>query len=174
MTEYLRQFKSETGILYNSIILLCRNTLFYTKFDLIDTFQNRIHLIFIHISFIFIKIKQNNKNKIYEVFYQKMFDLIFTKIELNMREIGIGDMTINKNMRFLVKSFYDILLNCEKHRKMSKSAKDKFFDKYLKLNNIKNTTDNKDIIDYFNKYETFCFDLNSDSVLKGEIKFNYK
>jgi hypothetical protein len=57
---------------------------------------------------------------------------------------------------------------------MSKSAKDKFFDKYLKLNNIKNTTDNKDIIDYFNKYETFCFDLNSDSVLKGEIKFNYK
>ena len=174
MIEHLRQFKSETDILYNSIILLCRNTLFYTKFDLIDTFQNRIHLIFIHISFIFIKIKQNNKNKIYEVFYQKMFDLIFTKIELNMREIGIGDMTINKNMRFLVKSFYDILLNCEKYRKMSKSAKDKFFDKYLKLNNIKNTTDNKDIIDYFNKYETFCFDLNSDSVLKGEIKFNYK
>ena len=174
MTEYLRQIKSETDILYNSIILLCRNTLFYTKFDLIDTFQNRIHLIFIHISFIFIKIKQNNKNKIYKVFYQKMFDLIFNKIELNMRELGIGDTAINKNMRFLVKSFYDILLNCEKYRKMSKSAKDKFFDKYLKLNNIKNTTDNKDIIDYFNKYETFCFDLHSDSVLKGEIKFNYK
>ena len=29
------------------------------KRALIDTFQNRIHLIFIHISFIFIKIKQN-------------------------------------------------------------------------------------------------------------------
>ena len=26
-----------------------KNKLFYTKFDLIDTFQNRIHLIFIHI-----------------------------------------------------------------------------------------------------------------------------
>ena len=74
---------SQKGILYSNILLLSRNKLFYTKFDLIDTFQNRIHLIFIHISYIFIKIKQNGKNKIYKDFYQKLFDLIFKKIEIN-------------------------------------------------------------------------------------------
>ena len=99
--------------LYNNILLLSRNKLFYTKFDLADTFQNRIHLIFMHISFLFIKIKQGKEKKTYKDFYQRIFDLIFNKIELNMREIGYGDTAINKNMKSLVKVFYSILINCE-------------------------------------------------------------
>jgi len=174
MSKYIKQINARENILYNNILLLSRNKLFYTKFDLIDTFQNRIHLIFIHISFIFIKIKQNNKNRIYKTFYQKIFDLIFCKIELNMREIGFGDTTINKNMKFLVKTFYNILFNCEKYQKMSADDKNKFLNKYLELNDVKNTTNNDGIVEYFDKYEAFCFDLNSNSVLSGELKFNYK
>ena len=174
MLKYIKQISTQEDILYNIILLLSRNKLFYTKFDLNDTFQNRIHLIFIHISFIFIKIKQNNKSKIYKNFYQRLFDLSFNKIELNMREIGFGDTALNKNMKFLVKNFYNILLNCEKYKKMITNDKIKFFTKYLELNNIKNITINKGIIEYFDKYEAFCFDLNPDSVLKGELKFNYK
>ena len=102
-----------------------------------------------------------------------MFDLIFNKIELNMRELGYGDTPVNKNMRFLIKTFYDILFNCEKYKKMSGQAKCTFFNKFLELN-IKGNTDNMAIIDYFNKYEAFCFDLEADSVLEGRLKFNYK
>ncbi len=174
MSKYIKQINARENILYNNILLLSRNKLFYTKFDLIDTFQNRIYLIFIHISFIFIKIKQNNNNRIYKIFYQKIFDLIFNKIELNMREIGFGDTAINKNMKFLVKIFYNILFNCEKYKKMRTDDKNKFFNKYLESNNVKNTVNNDSIIDYFDKYEAFCFDLNSNSVLRGELKFNYK
>ena len=174
MLKYIKQINNRENILYNNILSLSRNKLFYNKFDLIDTFQNRIHLIFIHISFIFIKIKQNNKNRIYKTFYQKIFDLIFCKIELNMREIGFGDTTINKNMKFLVKTFYNILFNCEKYQKMSADDKNKFLNKYLELNDVKNTTNNDGIVEYFDKYEAFCFDLNPNSVLRGELKFNYK
>jgi cytochrome b pre-mRNA-processing protein 3 len=170
MSKYIKQINTRENILYNNILLLSRNKIFYTKFDLIDTFQNRIYLIFIHISFIFIKIKQNNKNRIYKIFYQEIFDLIFNKIELNMRELGFGDTTINKNMKFLVKTFYNILFNCEKYKKISSEDKSKFFNKYLELNNAYN----EGIIEYFDKYESFCFDLNPNSVLKGELKFNYK
>jgi len=162
--------KTQTKTLYNNILLLCRNKLFYTKFDLIDTFQNRINLIFVHISFIFIKFKQNSELK---KFQQELFDLIFKKIEVNMREIGFGDTTINKNMKFLVKNFYNILLECEKYKKMNFSNKSNFLRDSFKSNNL-NNTDNKGIIDYFNKYEAFCFDLSLDSVLSGELKFNYK
>ena len=174
MLKYTNQFSKQKELLYNSLLLLARNKLFYTKFDLIDTFQNRIHLIFIHVSFIFIKIKIKNDSKTYKKFYQEMFDLIFNKIELNMREIGFGDTTINKNMRFLIKTFYNILSNCEKYKEMSVDTKNKFFNKYLELNNIKNTFNNRGIIEYFNKYEEFCFDLKPDSVFKGELKFDYK
>ena len=121
MVYFIKQTNKQTNNLYNSILLLSRSKLFYTKFNLIDTFQNRIHLIFFHISFIFIKIKHENKNNIYKVFHQKMFDLIFNKIEINMREIGYGDVSVNKNMKFLVKIFYSILLNCEKYKEMDNS-----------------------------------------------------
>ena len=174
MLKRIKQLNCKEDILYNNILLLSRKKLFYTKFDLNDTFQNRIHLIFIHISFIFIKIKQENTNQAYKIFYQKMFDLIFNKIEANMREIGYGDAPTNKNMRFLVKIFYNILFNCEKYKKMSVSVKNIFFSKYLEQNNIENINNNKVIMDYFNKYEAFCFALSTDSVLKGELKFNYK
>ena len=170
MINFNTNKNTQINLLFNNILLLCRKRLFYTKFDLIDTFQNRINLIFVHISFIFIKIKQNNKQK---KFQQKLFDLVFEKIELNMREIGFGDTTINTNMKFLVKNFYNILLKCEKFRKMTSAEKNKFLSNYLKANSIK-ITNNDGIIDYFNKYEAICFDLSPDSVLSGELKFNYK
>ena len=126
MINFNTNKNTQINLLFNNILLLCRKRLFYTKFDLIDTFQNRINLIFVHISFIFIKIKQNNKQK---KFQQKLFDLVFEKIELNMREIGFGDTTINTNMKFLVKNFYNILLKCEKFRKMTSAEKNKFLSK---------------------------------------------
>ena len=174
MSKYIKQINTQEDTLYNNILLLSRNKLFYTKFDLIDAFQNRIHLIFIHISFLFIKIKQNKENKKYKAFYQKVFDLIFSKIELNMREIGYGDAVTNKNMKFLVKAFYNILLSCEIFNKSSLNLKKMFFFKYLKLNNMKKKANNVSIIEYFDKYQAFCFDLSSDSVLKGDLNFKYK
>ena len=118
--------------------------------------------------------KIDNKNIMYKKFYQKTFDVIFDKIEQNMREIGYGDTPVNKNMRFLIKKFYNVLSNCEKYKKMTVDEKNIFFNELLELNNIKNSTNNSGLIDYFNKYEDFCFDLGHDSVLKGEINFNYK
>ena len=174
MTKNLKQTKTKANILYNNILLLSRNKLFYTKFDLADTFQNRIHLIFLHISFLFIKIKQNRHNQSYKVFHQKMFDLIFNQIEQNMREIGFGDTLINKNMKFLVKTFYTILLTCEKYKEKNLKSKKMFFLKYLERNNIKKHSINGFFVEYFNKYEAFCFDLNPDSVLSGDLNFNYK
>ena len=174
MTKNLIQTKTKESILYNNILLLSRNKLFYTKFNLADTFQNRIHLIFLHISFLFIKVKQKKANLSYQIFYQKMFDLIFNQIEENMREIGYGDVLIGKNMKFLIKTFYNILLYCEKYRKKNMKSKKMFLIKYLEQNNAKKHLIDSFLVEYFNKYEAFCFDLSDDSVLKGDLNFNYK
>ena len=156
--------------LFNSILLLSRNKIFYTKYKLSDTFQNRIYLMFLHLSFLFIKIKND---KIYKKFYQNMFDYLFNQIELNMREIGFGDVTINKNMKFLVKKFYSILLNCEKYNNKNKESKKLLLFKILSLRDASINANKADLTDYFDKYEAFCFDLSSDSILKGELNFNY-
>ena len=174
MSKNSIKINTQEDILYNNILSLSRNKLFFTKFGLADTFQNRIYLIFIHISFLFIKIKQNNQKEIYKIFYQKMFDLIFKNIELNMREIGYGDIVTNKNMKFLVKTFYNILLNCENFNWRSLNLKKMFFFKYLEHNNMKKKADNVPLIEYFGKYQAFCLDLSLDSVLKGDLNFRYK
>ena len=169
-----KQIKSQENKLYSKILSLSRNKLFYTKLGLIDTFQNRINLIFLHISFLFIKVKKRDKSYLYEEFFQKMFDFIFNKIELNMREIGYGDMTVNKNMKFLVKVFYDILLNCENYEKKNTKNKNLFLIKYLTSNTDKKSANNIILVEYFDKYQAFCFDLSPDSVLSGDLNFNYR
>ena len=174
MFKNSKKINTQEDILYNNILSLSRNKLFYTKFALADTFQNRIYLIFLHISFLFIKIKHNDRKKIYRIFYQKMFNLIFNNIELNMREIGYGDTVINKNMKFLVKTFYNILLNCENFNESNLDFKKMFFLKHLTYSNMGKEADNVPLIDYFDKYQAFCIDLSIDSVLKGNLNFKYK
>ena len=160
--------------LYNKILNLSRKKEFYVEMSIKDTFQNRINLIFIHSCFLFIKIKQDKNTRLYKNFYQRTFDHIFQQIELNMREIGFGDVTVNKNMKYLVKIFYEILLECEIYKKKDIESKFKFFLLYLEQFSSKNSEINKLIVDYFDKYEAFCFDLSSDSVLKGNLNFNFK
>ena len=141
--------------LYNYILLLSRNKIFYTNFKLADTFLNRIHLIFLHISFLFVRLKNVKKNNQFKQFNQKLFDLVFSKIEQNMRELGYGDVTINKNMKLLVKNFYNILLKCENYGKSNSDNKKMIFSHYLEPKNTNNT----ELIQYFDKYEAFCLDI---------------
>ena len=79
--------------LYNNIVLLARNKIFYTKFKLKDTFQNRIHLIFIHVSFLFIKIKQKNDTDIYKTIPKAKKKCLKVKISYE----GPISAPINKN-----------------------------------------------------------------------------
>ena len=56
---------------------------------------------------------------------------------------------------------------------MNSVSKTALLDRYLKLNNLTKNSDNTRINDYFDKYRTFCFDLSNDSILKGDLNFNY-
>ena len=174
MFKFFKKKSSQENKLYNKILFLSRNKLFYTSLGLNDNFQNRINLIFLHMSFLLIKIKYTNKVKLYKDFYQELFDHVFLQIELNFREIGYSDVSVNKNMKFLIKIFYDILINCENYKKKNFNNKKLFFNKYLKHNTELNTADYTDLVKYFDQYHAFCFDLDSDNVLKGDVNFNYK
>ena len=174
MFSYYSQNFTLEKKLYNNITYLSRNKLFYTKFNLSDTLQNRVNLIFFHISFLLNKINHKNKSKKHKDFEQKFFDLTFNTIELNMREMGYGDVKVNKNMKFLIKIFYNILLNCENYNKKKESVKLKFLLDYLSLKDETKAQNNTNLVNYFNKYQAFCFDLCLDSVLKGDLNFTYK
>ena len=53
MFKFFKKKVSQENKLYNKILFLSRNKLFYTSFGLNDTFQNRINLsFFAHVIFI--------------------------------------------------------------------------------------------------------------------------
>jgi len=174
MFNFFKKNKFNEDKLYNKILSLSRNKLFFLDLGLADTFENRINLIFFHASFIFIKFRNIDNGKQFEIFSQKLFDYIFKKIELNMRENGHGDTTINKNMKFLVKVFYSILLKCESFKTTPTKEKNHFLFNHFLINKMLKKPLNIDLVDYFDKYESFCLDLPNDSILKGELNFIYK
>ena len=96
--------------LYNKIVFLTRKNYFYKSFNLSDTFTSRIYLIFFHLSFILVIL---NKNTNYKEDSQDIFDFFFKQVEVNLRELGYGDTSVNKNMKNLIKLFYEILFQCQ-------------------------------------------------------------
>jgi hypothetical protein len=63
---------------------------------------------FFHFSILMIVFKKKEKK-----FDQKSYDNFFHNIENNLRELGFGDIAVNKKMKDFNKILYDILLKLE-------------------------------------------------------------
>ena len=90
--------------IYNSLIFLARNKDLYIKNNIEDTFSNRLILFLFHFAFFLKVYKKDNKQLI-----QKIYDFIFRQIDLSLREIGHGDVNINKKMKQYINIFHNII-----------------------------------------------------------------
>ena len=156
--------------LYNKIVFLTRESFFYKDFKLTDSFSNRIYLIFFHLSFILIvlKNKENEKNN-----QQDIFDYFFKQIELNCRELGYGDVTVNKKMKSLIKLFYEILMKCENWKQLQIDMKNNLLLNFFSDNCNNKILTNK-LANYFDKFALFIEDISLNSIIKGVFNFVYK
>tara|TARA_B110000967_G_C18824407_1_gene530523 strand:- start:34 stop:534 length:501 start_codon:yes stop_codon:yes gene_type:complete len=162
-------YKSHYKVLYSKLVQLSRNIFFYEKIQLKDNFETRINLIFVHLSLILIIFKEKNKKN----FPQEIFDNIFLNIEYHIRELGYGDVAVNKKMKTLLRIFYDILLKVRLTDKENNIINKTLISNYLEpqCEGQKELIDN--IANYFEKFYYFCFELENNSMLKGQINFKY-
>jgi len=149
-------------------LTLSRNKFFYEKIHLSDSFETRVYLMFIHFSII-LKIFKRKKIK----FEQSQYDFLFHSIENNLRELGFGDISVNKKMKDLNKIFYDILLKFEKKTSHSIFKIDETFLKryFFELKNI-DIKEFNDFRQYFLDFYNYCFEISLENMLK-ELK-NFK
>ena len=150
---------------YITLLNLSRNMFFYKTINLKDVFETRIYLMFMHFSVILIIFKHKKIN-----FPQEIYDSLFHCIENNLRELGFGDVGVNKKMKDLNKIFYDILLKInetEKSFKVNKKLAIKYFVELI------NSEDNKYKLfdEYFTDFYHFCFEMKPNTMLKGAINF---
>ena len=132
--------------IYNNLIKLTRNKNLYLNLKNNDTFSDRLIILMFHFSF-FLNIykKDLSKNDA-----QELFDFIIRQIELSIREIGYGDVSVNKKMKEYVNLFYSIL---DKIRNWDVLEKKQKMYMIADLMNIKEDSDLLAV--YFDKYRDF-------------------
>ncbi len=125
---------------------------------------------FVHFSIFMIVFK---KKKI--KFNQSDYDSLFNNIENDLRELGFGDISVNKKMKELNKIMYDILLKIESKESNDKNFKvnDKLLKKYFNLSNIKNDYEKDLFYDYFVSFFNYCFAKTSNNMVEESIKFKF-
>ena len=109
-------------------MLDARNPDIFSRF-IEDSLNNKIIIFLTFLSKIFNKMDENDKN------YQIFFDYIFHRIETDLRELGYGDMSVNKKMKVIVTKFYSILLDFKNFDNKNKLNRVEILAKYFK--NIK-------------------------------------
>ena len=159
------KIKKHNTDLYNTLLTLSRNIFFYNKIKLPDTFETRIYLMFLHFSIMMMVFKEKGKK-----FDQDSYDFLFNNIENNLREMGFGDVSVNKKMKDLNKILYDILLKLRKIM-IIKFLNEKIIFKYFQeLKDVKNE-DFKEFNSYFSSFHNFCFELSLDNMIREAINF---
>ncbi len=102
---------------------------------------------------------------------QVNYNNLFFYIENNLRELGFGDVSVNKKMKDLNKIFYDILV------KLSDGSEDFrlnkiLINKYFEI--LKNNDKNRDEFEhYLNNFYEFCFELPINNMIQDVQKYKY-
>ena len=159
------KLKKHNSDLYNTLLTLSRNLYFYNKINLKDTYETRVYLMFIHFSIFLVIFKQKKKS-----FPQEIYDSLFFYIENNLRELGQGDVAVNKKMKILNKIFYDILLKFNKSEETF-TINEKLVCNYFEELNDSNNEKYKLFEQYFVNFFNFCFELSPKTMIKDAINF---
>ena len=143
--------------IYNNLIKLTRNKNLYLNLKNNDTFSDRLIIFLLHFGFFLkyykLQVSQNNS--------QELFDFIIRQIELSIREIGYGDVSVNKKMKEYVNLFFSLLEKIDMWNKLKNTQK---IDMIRDLMNIDD--DNEFFVDYFDKYNVF--------LIKNSLKISTK
>ena len=150
--------------IYNNLIKLTRNKNLYLNLKNKDTFSDRLIILLFHFGFFlqFFKDEATKKDA------QNLFDFFIKQIELSIREIGYGDVSINKKMKDYVNLFYLILEKIENWHSLEKAKKTNLIADLININK-----DNDLLANYFDKYREFLINNSLKNFRKDIIEFKF-
>ena len=160
---------NKSDSLYSKLVLLSREKYLYVNFKIPDNLSSRIYLIFIFTSFILINLK--GKSQKAKILSQNIFDNMFKQIETHLREIGMGDVSINKKMKKLINLFYNILLKCENFENFKETEIKVLFRELFYSNKDGLNAELSALIDYIDKFKFFSINLSLNNIENGDINF---
>ena len=150
--------------IYNNLVKLTRNKSLYTCLRNDDTFSDRLIVLLFHFAF-FLKIY---KEEVSKKEAQVIFDSFIRQIELSIREIGYGDVAVNKKMKDYVNLFFSIVGIVDTWENLEKSKKISLMSDYI------NIYEHNDLFaNYFDKFRDFLVKNSLKIFTKDIIKLKF-
>jgi cytochrome b pre-mRNA-processing protein 3 len=164
---FFKRKNTQVAKIYQNIVKISRSKFFYLHLRLKDNFETRFDLIIFHAFIIFFYYKNLKQGK--SSISQELFDIMFSDFENNLREMGFGDIAVNKKMKVFITAFYGRIAQYSKGIDVYKNDGDKSLLQKTILNNIyKGDETLKHHINYFIDYMT----ENIDNLLKNDESKN--
>jgi cytochrome b pre-mRNA-processing protein 3 len=89
--------------LYGAIVAQARSPAFYRDYAVADTVDGRFELILVHLALV---LRRLAREEALRRLGQEIFDLFCTDMDRNLREMGISDLKVPKEMERIGAAFY--------------------------------------------------------------------
>ena len=90
--------------LYTASVAAARAPYFYEELGVPDTLDGRFDLVGLHAAILIRRLRSLPPPGV--AVAQAVFDAMFSDIDMNLRELGAGDVTISRNMRAMWEAFH--------------------------------------------------------------------
>jgi len=94
----------DVGPLYLSIVAQARQPVFYRDWAVPDTIDGRFEMLMLHLVLVIERLR--GEDKAISAVGQGVFDFFLKDMDRNLREMGVGDMSVGKRMKKIGRSVY--------------------------------------------------------------------
>ena len=99
-----RRARDNVYALYGRIVAQARQPTFFFELGVPDTVDGRFELVVLHAFLIFERLKLDNDAT--AEFAQRVFDTMFTDFDRSLREMGVSDLSVGKEVKRMAQAFY--------------------------------------------------------------------
>ena len=98
-----RAWSDTISSVYGTIVAQARLTCFYREYGVPDTVNGRFDLLVLHLALVLDRLADESQLR---ELGQALFDHFCTHVDRNLREMGIGDLSVPKHMERVGEAFY--------------------------------------------------------------------
>ena len=90
--------------LYVAAVRQARQPGFYTRFGAPDTLDGRFDMVTLHVFLLLRRLRDEGKEG--AALAQKLFDVMFEYMDQDLREMGVGDLSVGKKVKAMARAVY--------------------------------------------------------------------
>lgn len=147
-----------------------RSDFLFRDFGIPDTVMGRFDALAMHVYLVARRLRSESGN-VFETLNQDVFDLFVADVERALRQLGIGDTTVPKRKKKMIRSFYGQIEDFDGHisdkeaEKLENAVKRRYLDEV-------EAGDSKALANYMLGLEEKLAAQSASDLLKGKISFN--